>query len=88
MEAYCSKEGIFFNDIERTEHKIGKSRVLYQEYKSSLERGFKDLHVFEEDQKLKDFLSNNYIEKRAKKRLTVVGTRNSNATDRKFGRGG
>ena len=42
MEEYCKKENIFFNENDRIKHQIKKSKGLYQEFKGSLQRGFKN----------------------------------------------
>lgn len=42
MEEYCKKENIFFNESDRIKHQIKKSKGLYQEFKGSLQRGFKN----------------------------------------------
>ena len=42
MEDYCKKENIFFNENDRIKFQIKKSKGLYQEFKGSLQRGFKN----------------------------------------------
>lgn len=43
MEDYCKKQNIFFNENDRIKYQIKKSKGLYQEFRGSLQRGFKHL---------------------------------------------
>lgn len=56
MEEYCKKENIFFNENDRIKHQIKKSKGLYQEFKGSLQRGFKNFKHHEDHPNLKELL--------------------------------
>lgn len=52
MEDYCKKQNIFFDERDRIKHQIKKSKGLYEEFKESLRRGFKDFKDHAEHPKL------------------------------------
>ena len=56
MEQYCKKQYIFFNENDRIKYSIKKSKCLFQEFKGTLNRGFKNIHTFEDHPKLKILL--------------------------------
>jgi len=42
MEDYCKRKHIFFNENERITHSIKNSRGLFNEFKSSINKGCKN----------------------------------------------
>ena len=53
MDTFCKKQYIFFNENDRIKYSIKKSKGLFQEFKGTLNRGFKNIHTFEDHPKLK-----------------------------------
>ena len=56
METFCKKQYIFFNENDRIKYSIKKSKCLFQEFKGTLNRGFKNIHTFEDHPTLKQLL--------------------------------
>lgn len=48
MEDFCKKQHIFFNENDRIKHQIKQSKGLYQEFRGSLQRGFKHFRHHED----------------------------------------
>jgi len=48
MEDYCKKQYIFFNEKDRIKYEIKRSKHLYNEFKTTLNRGFSNLRHVED----------------------------------------
>ena len=48
MEEYCRDQHIYFNESERIKYSIKASESLYKEFRSTLNKGFKNYKVFED----------------------------------------
>lgn len=56
MDEFCKKQFIFFNENDRVKYQIKRSKHLFQEFRNSMNKGFKNMQVFEDHPDLKDLL--------------------------------
>ena len=57
MEDYCKKQHVFFNDDDRIQYAIRRSRGLFQEFKGALNRACKNFKEFEEHPELQELIN-------------------------------
>jgi trans-2-enoyl-CoA reductase len=48
MEEFCRNQRVFFNDNQRIDFQISKSKGLYKEFIGHINRGFKN-YIYKED---------------------------------------